>query len=515
MAGQISTYDSDDDCGAETFSEAKELDDSDRDHDRDVKAEKDSDPRKSASLWMDTLATEGYFTFSDKMTAKYYAFSTPWQLEQALIYGDIVMLDIRKQVYGTTIIASWLKALTAHIKIKLDVVYAPKLVFASLSNIKFDALQTLFPEARALYCNFYTASHVQGKIQSLMKNAAKGDGQEAKVNTTEMMNEASRQFKEELMKEEDLVTATANLSRYRRRWKGYQFLQFLETDYFAEDKKRRWMYAHRQDISYGKVVSFDHCNSWHRSLTSHFDIDVSQIREDRVIQALARKTDRKFQKSIVGDGMTLSGHKSPSKDSNLRNSHAAKEINNAGHSSTLITRIDRNMIGVNSFKSVRASSGTSSPTVYKIIVDPNEHQIFSCSCRYFFLFRRPCKHIELVKMEDPMYTFEIKPAFVKPNLGTNSQPTPVLTQSVSATSLFEPTVQATTATETSPASRAPSSETVPVTHSAISSPYPDVVSPVSTSGSSGAALKRRIVVESPPEVEPAKPLQKILRLSSR
>lgn len=86
--------------GAELFSDANKLDDSDREYGRNDEAEKDKDPRKSASLWMNTLAAEGYFTFSDKVTAKYYAFSTPWQLEQALIYGDVVILDIKKQVYG-------------------------------------------------------------------------------------------------------------------------------------------------------------------------------------------------------------------------------------------------------------------------------------------------------------------------------------------------------------------------------------------------------------------------------
>ncbi|KAG0321912.1 hypothetical protein BG000_003069 [Podila horticola] len=515
---------------------------------------------------MDTLAAEGYFTFSDKVTAKYYAFSTPWQLEQALIYGDIVILDIRKQVYGpssrlntllvvhsetgiaipvsylltrdhrTSIIAGWLNALTAHIKSKLGVVYAPKVVFASLSNIKFDAVQALFPKGRALCCNFYTASHVQGKIQSFMKAATKGNGPEANVDTIEMMNEASRQFKEELMKEEDLVVATANLSLYRRRWKGYQFLQFLETDYFAEDKRRRWMYAHRQDISYGNIVSFDHCNSWHRSLTSHFDMDVSQTREDRVIQVLARVTDQKFQKSIVGDGMTLSGHNPPSKDDNLRNGRAAKETKDAGHSSALITRINRNTMGVKSFESIQASSETSSPTMYNIAVDPNERQIFSCSCRYFFLFRRPCEHIELVKLEDYMYTFEVKPAFAKPDVGPNPQQSLTLTQYASSTSPIESTDRASPPAAEARAQRTPSSETASVTISIISDPHspssgssrspqgkiqsssryslPDVVSPLSASGTSQAASKRRlrdldrgspiIEEESPPsEVEPA------------
>jgi hypothetical protein len=95
--------------------------------------------------------------------------------------------------HRTSIIAGWLNALTAHIKSKLGVVYAPKVVFASLSNIRFDALQTLFPKGRAFYCNFYTASHVQGKIQSFMRAATKGNGPEANVDTIEMMNEASRQ----------------------------------------------------------------------------------------------------------------------------------------------------------------------------------------------------------------------------------------------------------------------------------------------------------------------------------
>lgn len=139
------------------------------------------------------------------------------------------------------------------------------------------------------------------------------------------------------MKEVDLATATANLSQYRKQWNDHEFLEFLEQYYFSEDKKRRCMYTNRQGISYGNFVNFDHCNSWHRSLTSQFDLDAAQTREDRVIQILARKTDRKFQRSTMGGGMTLAGHRPPPRDDKVKNSSAAKEMMEAGHSSALLS----------------------------------------------------------------------------------------------------------------------------------------------------------------------------------
>lgn len=55
--------------------------------------QKDPSPRTSAALWMETLAMEKCFTCFEKEKGGYYGFSTPWQLDQSLIYCDVVTLD--------------------------------------------------------------------------------------------------------------------------------------------------------------------------------------------------------------------------------------------------------------------------------------------------------------------------------------------------------------------------------------------------------------------------------------
>lgn len=74
-----------------------------RELEHDTKAINDrEDPQKSAMMWMGTLATEECFTFFEH--GQYYAFSTSWQLEQALNYGDIVIIDRMSNVFGYSMV---------------------------------------------------------------------------------------------------------------------------------------------------------------------------------------------------------------------------------------------------------------------------------------------------------------------------------------------------------------------------------------------------------------------------
>lgn len=59
---------------------------------------KDNDPDISAQLWMEQLATEGYFSCWQR--GIYYGFSSPWQLQKLKDNGKVFCFDGTHQVYG-------------------------------------------------------------------------------------------------------------------------------------------------------------------------------------------------------------------------------------------------------------------------------------------------------------------------------------------------------------------------------------------------------------------------------
>ncbi|KAG0332201.1 hypothetical protein BG005_005551, partial [Podila minutissima] len=59
---------------------------------------KNEDPDISACMWMEELATQGFYTCYQR--GVYYGFSSPWQLEQLKQNGKIFCFDGTHQVYG-------------------------------------------------------------------------------------------------------------------------------------------------------------------------------------------------------------------------------------------------------------------------------------------------------------------------------------------------------------------------------------------------------------------------------
>jgi hypothetical protein len=54
---------------------------------------KDADEFQSAKLWLDHLKTEGYFVYHDTENHRYHGFSSKWQLEELVKWGDVFCFD--------------------------------------------------------------------------------------------------------------------------------------------------------------------------------------------------------------------------------------------------------------------------------------------------------------------------------------------------------------------------------------------------------------------------------------
>lgn len=262
------------------------------------------------------------------------------------------------------------------------------------------------------------------------------------------------------MEEEDLTTALANLFQFRERWQGYSFLTFLEEHYFTEEKMRRWMYAHRQSIPYGRLVRMHLFYTYRRSMKQQFVEDCKQRREDRVIYALAREAESKFQSCILSN-ITVSSLTSPFADEEqysmkLARSRAKEMEEAQGQSEKFMKKLDRFTIGVRPFENIphnpyapMVSYDTSADfreidvDWHKVAVDSNKGTVTGCSCDFFFHYTRQCKHIRLVTLKHDV-KFEVKPAFAKPSAGgvSISQRQPVMGQVASAPAPITPAIKA-------------------------------------------------------------------------
>ncbi|KAG0037898.1 hypothetical protein BGZ82_001597 [Podila clonocystis] len=411
-----------------------------KDLEQDLDAIKDrDDPQKSAVMWMEALAAEGSFIFFEH--GQYYAFSVPWQLEQTLNYGDVVIIDRIPNVFGqysflytllvmnsgtetaipvsylltksgkTNFIGSWMNAFAAHIKDKLDVVYTPKVAFTKRDNFRVSTIQEIFPGSRVLYCD--SMEDVTAKISRLVKKPPHEHHFFTPKQKEANRRKAERVVKEfeKLMRERHPATAIDSLGKFTCKYQGEEFLEYLEKHCFAE--KESWM---TQDAARMKA-------------------------ED------------------------------PSK--------------------SLVSVVNHNTLSVKSFVS---------SSKYEIAIDPTELQIFSCSCPDFANRRKECKHIQLVIAERPTYHFQLKPAFARPTVGSTSAPQkqPVMSQTVPAPAPIEPVVQAGILSAPAPElSRSIPNRTPAASQGNLPAPTssaPVIVAISPPTGSSQAAQKRSVDV---------------------
>ncbi|KAG0318784.1 hypothetical protein BG000_004075, partial [Podila horticola] len=349
------------------------------------------DPQKSAAMWMKTIATEGGFGVSDKK-GQYFAFSTSWQVDQAVAHGDALIFDHMRNIYGPNshlytllvvhtgarkavpvsylltkdpviaFIASWATLFMSHVTKKRGVVYSPEVVFTKRSSIRFGIVESMFPDSRVLYCNTYVTNAITKRIWKSMD----ADPDEFSYYYSKVTARSTRNAKQ----------ATE------------------EEHYFPEHKQERWLYAHRQDVSFSRVTSSDHSSSWRSSLKANLVTDCKQTREDLVIRSLARRTEATF-------GGDIRSNLESDYYGSSRRQDDARRVKSRAPSQSLVSAIDDETLCVKSFVS---------SSKYKIAIDPKEHSILSCSCPDFFTRGRECKHIALVKLERPTYRFGTKPA---------------------------------------------------------------------------------------------------------
>ncbi|KAG0038455.1 hypothetical protein BGZ83_003078, partial [Gryganskiella cystojenkinii] len=148
---------------------------------------KATDEFESARLWLDHLKADGYFVYHDTENHRYHGFSSKWQLEELVRWGDVFCFDGTHHACGKTtflytivvknretglgvpvaffltkisrwnVLVGWLEALKAMVDERFKINYQPNVVITDQGDTEINAIRHVFPLNTKL---FYCAWHV-------------------------------------------------------------------------------------------------------------------------------------------------------------------------------------------------------------------------------------------------------------------------------------------------------------------------------------------------------------------
>jgi len=222
-----------------------------------------------------------------------------------------------------------------------------------------------------------------------------------------------------LVREEDVTKAKDNIKEFKEKWKDYAFLGPLER-YFTEEMKPRWMFAYRNDISYGRMNTNNLIESYHNQVKRHYLGNDRRLYADRLIYTLYRRLlpsyELKYITSDSGAGRMFSGNRKTVELTNMATEYAAKDITDNEYGRIKYEGDSTVMIRSLSKKTVNGEM-----VFYRMNVDFEHGTISRCSCPIGFQFGIECHHVALVKMELKHLEFnnqqrdvEWNPGFVPP-----------------------------------------------------------------------------------------------------
>ncbi|KAG0306539.1 hypothetical protein BGZ99_001751, partial [Dissophora globulifera] len=182
-------------------------------------------------------------------------------------------------------------------------------------------------------------------------------------------------------------------------------MRYLDKNYLdtAADR-RRWMFCHRNDISYAWINTNNYIESWHNTLKKHFFRNKQQRRIDSVLYILAHKAIPHYQQRCVRHMAEVGRMNSAKKKKVLSNLKALdfmerKQMEDPGFA-FLSPTTDDTVFRVPSFKD--------SSVTYEVTVDWAKGltgHITSCTCPEYFQSKMCCKHIALAAIHLPYTEF--------------------------------------------------------------------------------------------------------------
>ena len=201
--------------------------------------------------------------------------------------------------------------------------------------------------------------------------------------------------------------AEALITTFRDTWQvnAPQFVQFMNKNYFdSVADKRRWMYCHREGISFAWINTNNYIESWHNTLKKHFFKDKSLKRLDHVIHTLVHGAIPHYEQRCIRHQLQVGPMASTVRDAlvaqDIAQNHMDLKRAQNPNASFLIPTNDPATFKVESFQDPL--------TLYDIEVDWKKGlsgHVINCNCPLFLKMGKCCKHIAVAIIELPYTEF--------------------------------------------------------------------------------------------------------------
>ncbi|KAG0328836.1 hypothetical protein BGZ99_004324 [Dissophora globulifera] len=317
---------------------------------------KDENPVISARLWMEELDSRGYFTYYDK-EQKTNLFTIVVKNRDTGFGVPVAFFLTRLSRWQ--VLAGWLNALKAKMDELCVDEFVPTAVITDQGQTEINAIQA-----------------VRGQLRSILYARTVSD-------------------------------AEALIAAFRASWQEIapRFMKYIEEFYFQSDSdRRRWMFCHREGVSYAWINTNNYIESWHNALKMHFFKDKSERRIDVVIYILVHRALPHYEQRCIRHQVQV-GRMVPTVKGALIAKNAALDHMDLKRTqdqeaSFLIPTADPGCFLVESFQGP--------PTRYEVRVDWKKGlvgHVVSCTCPFFVKMSNCCKHIALATIELPHTEF--------------------------------------------------------------------------------------------------------------
>jgi len=396
---------------------------------------KNEDPHISLSMWADTWEEAGNFVFrwsksvvDDKgkeVTKTALGFSSPWQMEKLRASGGAIGLDSTHKICSGsaelyTIIVQdphtlrgipvaflltedktaeplqqWLVGVEAYAGISF------RYITTDDSSVEYKAIkQGLGDHVRIHLCLWHIARAWNTQIKARVKhdNPVK----------RQILQAEARKAMHDIMYQPDPLIARNMIVNFRLfcQENSKPLLEYMEDNYFAEERRLLWMKSYRQDVYYGAMDTNNYVESWHNQLKANHLKNHYRARPDRILYILTVSVLEIFKKEEFGVIIQV-GRKTKGQVLDILRRRDVEAMSDE--------IIEKHVIFIEGRCTVE--SLTYPGLYYALSLAVNLIQ--GCSCEYFARYRRLCKHTLMAVRKFPILRLPFNNNFCTPSvLGT-------------------------------------------------------------------------------------------------
>ncbi|KAF9119713.1 hypothetical protein BG015_006257, partial [Linnemannia schmuckeri] len=266
------------------------------------------------------------------------------------------------------------------------------------SNVEYKAIkQGLGDHVRIHLCLWHIARAWNTQIKSRVKH-------DNPVKRQHLQAEA-RKAMHDIMYQPDLRTARQMIVDFRLFCQEHSklLLEYMENNYFTEDRRLLRMKSYRQDVYYGAMDTNNYVESWHNQLKTNHLKNHYRARPDRILYILTSSVLEAFKKEEFGAIIQV-GRKTKGQILDILRRRDVEAMSDE--------TIEKHVRFIEGRCTVL--SPTNSQQFHEISLAVNLIQ--NCDCEYFLRYRRLCKHMLMAIRKFPILRLPFNNHFCAPSI---------------------------------------------------------------------------------------------------